>query len=944
MKRKIKICVISSKLKSLIVSIFFCLGLLTESAGQLQSYLNNVHPGQDFYYIQNKSETYLDSIEITGLKELPLPCPYNTQDLVISEDTTWNTFIRMDRDVLVDSGAVLTIASGAEIAFPDNAKITVLPGGKLVLDGGTLTNLCYHMWKGVEVWGDPALAQNPANQGILVIINGSIIENALVAVRLGKTIVPDGGGGEISYGNGGGLIFAANANFRNNCTGVAFEAYPNNNISYFNRCTFETTKQLPDDKLPQNLLVLNSVVGIDIKGCTFQFSGDMITQYTERGNGIYSFNSSFTVDEICTSGTTPCTAYQATTFNKLNYGIKAYGISTSRSCSVTNSNFAGNKRGVYLSGISLPGITSNEFTVLSDTIDAYGLYLDQCNAYCVENNYLISPNEGSSLGIGLIVNQSGGEPNEIYRNTFERVEYGILAQNENRDARSGTGLVLKCNQYDDCSYDHVVTWDGLFMNQSAGIAESQGSSSSNAEGMAGNLFHIPPGPVNDDFDDINNEANHITYYYPENYTDSDVEPVDYTENTVTLDGEVIVPNDWTFEDGCPPSEEPGGGGAGETRGKMESTELKIDSTQNLLILLVDGGNTENLQTNVDNSAPPETMQVYTDLMNKSPYLSDTVVSTAILKEEVLPGAMIRDIMVANPNTAKSGELMNKLDERLDPLPGYMKAQILAGRSIVSIREETESRLAAFKLQRAKHFNALQRYYLNDTIDPEASVDSFTLLLHNENNLKAKYQLAFLEMEMGEWAEGLAVLNSIPEQFELSSEEILAHSQITSYYSLLHELAQQGNNVSNIDSTQISSLAQMQAYQSSMAGVYARNILLALNLISYDEPILLPDLLKSAEAMNEYRNILSKANDAPARLKAQPNPARDYIIVEYELEKEIDALIEVRNLAGLVRYSKSATNQQDQFTIDTRNWKAGFYIATLTLNGRLVESVKFTVID
>jgi len=310
----------------------------------------------------------------------------------------------------------------------------------------------------------------------------------------------------------------------------------------------------------------------------------------------------------------------------------------------------------------------------------------------------------------------------------------------------------------------------------------------------------------------------------------------------------------------------------------------------------------------------------------------------------LPGAMIRDIMVANPNTAKSGELMNKLDERLNPLPGYMKAQILAGRSIVSIREETESRLAAFKLQRAKHFNALQRYYLNDTIDPEASVDSLTLLLHNENNLKAKYQLAFLEMEMGEWAEGLAVLNSIPEQFELSSEEILAHSQITSYYSLLHELAQQGNNVSNIDSTQISSLAQMQAYQSSMAGVYARNILLALNLISYDEPILLPDLLKSAEAMNEYRNILSKANDAPARLKAQPNPARDYIIVEYELEKEIDALIEVRNLAGLVRYSKSATNQQDQFTIDTRNWKAGFYIATLTLNGRLVESVKFTVID
>ncbi len=61
----------------------------------------------------------------------------------------------------------------------------------------------------------------------------------------------------------------------------------------------------------------------------------------------------------------------------------------------------------------------------------------------------------------------------------------------------------------------------------------------------------------------------------------------------------------------------------------------------------------------------------------------------------------------------------------------MKAQILQGRSIVSIREETESRLAAFKLEKARYFNALVRYYLNDTVNPQASGDSLKMLLANE---------------------------------------------------------------------------------------------------------------------------------------------------------------------------------------------------------------------
>jgi hypothetical protein len=78
-----------------------------------------------------------------------------------------------------------------------------------------------------------------------------------------------------------------------------------------------------------------------------------------------------------------------------------------------------------------------------------------------------------------------------------------------------------------------------------------------------------------------------------------------------------------------------------------------------LNMLIDAGDTESLFWDVYMSTSPEAMQVYQELMTVSPYLSDTVVSAAIIKEDVLVDAMLRDIMVANPHTAKSGKLLWK---------------------------------------------------------------------------------------------------------------------------------------------------------------------------------------------------------------------------------------------------------------------------------------------
>lgn len=337
-----------------------------------------------------------------------------------------------------------------------------------------------------------------------------------------------------------------------------------------------------------------------------------------------------------------------------------------------------------------------------------------------------------------------------------------------------------------------------------------------------------------------------------------------------------------------------------------------------------------------------TIEVYNELMQKSPCLSDTVVRSAIEKENVLPNAMIRDIMVANPHTAKSNELMDKLDERWDPLPEYMKAQILQGKSIVSIKEELESELAGYKQQRAKAFNGLVRWFLNDTLNPVASSDSLLLLFQQDNTLNSKYSLAMLHIERGELQSSMDVVNALSNQYNLQGGDLTNHQEMVNYCNMVVDLANEDKSILEVDSLQLNQLLAMEATQQGQASVYARNILLALNEIEYDEPIILPDPLKSAQAYEDYQELLNVK--PPKQIEVYPNPSDGYVIISYKLEMDKPGYsIRITDLNGKTIKTIDINNQIDQVIIDTQNWKPGVYIGTLELNGNPTESVKFTIL-
>ncbi|MFU8844889.1 MAG: T9SS type A sorting domain-containing protein, partial [Bacteroidales bacterium] len=124
-----------------------------------------------------------------------------------------------------------------------------------------------------------------------------------------------------------------------------------------------------------------------------------------------------------------------------------------------------------------------------------------------------------------------------------------------------------------------------------------------------------------------------------------------------------------------------------------------------------------------------------------------------------------------------------------------------------------------------------------------------------------------------------------------------------------------------------------------AAMYATNMLIALGEVQYEEPVIMPDYLKSAGASGSQPGV--DKTRKPQMLKVKPNPAKDFMIVEYELETGGNILIEITDISGKPVHSMQAINTRDEVTVDTRHWKPGAHIVTLKLNGKPVESVKFT---
>ena len=97
------------------------------------------------------------NLRLNAIREYVADCPYtSTKPWVVFANETWDFDIRMYENIVVKKGATLTIR--CVVRMPEQGRIIVERGGKLVVNGGRITNACDgKKWSGIEVWGNPAV-------------------------------------------------------------------------------------------------------------------------------------------------------------------------------------------------------------------------------------------------------------------------------------------------------------------------------------------------------------------------------------------------------------------------------------------------------------------------------------------------------------------------------------------------------------------------------------------------------------------------------------------------------------------------------------------------------------------------------------------------------------------------------------------------------------------
>lgn len=888
---------------------------------------------------------------------------YNFQNYTVhsGEDLTWNNPHFIDT-LYIEPNGKLTI--NANCFFNAQGEVFIDTLALLTVNNSTFTTTCGNMWYGIEVWGNINASQYPDTnynyvQGRLV-LNNATLKNAHEAVSLWK----DG-----DYNSTGGYVIAENSSFINNRRAVAFMSYhnyhpisqnPDRNFSRFNNCEFILDEGYFGESPFHGMVSMWDVEGVSFSGCDFINNRDSIYNGSGgliddslSGFGILSVDGGFEVGSLCNSQTSPCPPQDidSSRFTRFEYGIHSINSSGKNTIAVKSSVFDANITGLYTSALMQPTIIFNTFNVNAvdtATNQIYGgVYLDNTTGFVLEEN-IFTDGQGAIGGgfgtpiqsVGLCINNSGSDNNTVYNNTFEDLYVGVLAQNHNRSNNSSgfKGLEIRCNEFFNIQYDIAVTADDPELLTS-GIKGNQGSDEPSITAPAGNIFspYYEP-PTLDAWDIYTETYNTINYWYHANQNNYDLRPDSLTQFLVQ-----VRENDLAgafIKDLACPSNFTGGGGIEDLKNMIADNDFKVDSVSNLLSLLVDGGDTDATANNVETAWPDQTMEVRADLLSKSPYLSDTVMVTTVQQQDVLPAAIVTEILTANPQSAKSDRVLDEVYAREDITNNQIN-QIEANNIVTGAKESLEIRLTHYNGQRSYALNRLIATYKTDTSIVNAA-DSVIAMLNTQDFPSAKYQLAFEYLAKGELLMAQDTLQAIDDNYELDTEALSEHAQLEAYMSLMVQLAQSNNNIYQLSGTQKVSLYNIHQNSNGLAGAWAMNILRTVDTLSYKENYLLPTVGNKTSIVKRKRpdNKVFESN----KLKVYPNPAKDYVIVEYQLAGDLDrSIIKVIDNNSFIRQTIEQENNHGFTVIDTRGLETGTYICHVSANGKLVGVAKFIVL-
>ncbi len=535
----------------------------------------------------------------------------------ITSSVTWDKPLMLNGNLVINSEGTLTLTSTLRVN--GNYKITVNPGGKLIVDGGKITKACQNSWGGIEVWGYTNLSQSPAtNQGVVELKNGASIEYAVNAVSV----------------QNGGIVQASNTTFLNNRRSIEFVNYPAaDNVSYFSNSTFTIDNNYNQTDFYKHITMWQ-VWGVSITGSYFKNLNTLLTN--GAGDGIYTVDAGFSVSN--------------TTFEGFQYGINFTKSSTTRNVSVSYSTFTNNSAGVRDGIMPSAAVQYNTFNIggkpfgSGSTFLNHGLILEGATGFFVNNNVFNNTGVATNNSIGVLVKNAGTANNYVQNNEFFGLHYAELSNGTNRNSTGSTGLRLYCNYHENSTYDITLPNES---NAAYGIATTQGSSLS----PAGNSFSRKTSPV---YSDYNNQAwvsnaKLITYYYstPDGFYAFPGSRYKVTAASNSANAQCTV---GPFQ----------GGSMMMLAGNFAGAQSEYQNLSAKLAAKIDGGNTGQLTAAVRSAKVGEGEALSNALLALSPYLSGQVLAAVLDRTDLFSRAQQLALLEANPDGVNENVVSQRL--------------------------------------------------------------------------------------------------------------------------------------------------------------------------------------------------------------------------------------------------------------------------------------------
>jgi len=229
------------------------------------------------------------------------------------------------------------------------------------------------------------------------------------------------------------------------------------------------------------------------------------------------------------------------------------------------------------------------------------------------------------------------------------------------------------------------------------------------------------------------------------------------------------------------------------------------------------------------------------------------------------------------------------------------------------------------------FNRLLSAALTDTIP--VPVDTLLALLAADGSARSLMQQAWVMLENGDTLSAANRMVSIPTEVSFSETEAKEH---TEQHAFMQWLIQHPE----ISEEQFEDLSNFVESPSTQVSASALSIMIAHQLLDYQEPYLVPDLTKRMEVKEpKAKPAVDKSN----LLKVYPNPANEFITIEYNaVSAENQLMIEVIDEKGRLVYNTNLIRSTDQLIIDTRNFKSGNYIIRLVSGNKSIGNTSVII--